>query len=345
MEDKKVGVVILNWNGRKLLEEFLPSVYRYTDPSIADIILADNGSTDESIAYVKSNFPEVTIIAMPSNEGFAEGYNIALKQLDYEYFVLLNSDVEVTLGWLDPMLSYADSLSMVAAIQPKILSYRNKTEFEHAGASGGFIDSYGFPFCRGRLFDTVEQDEGQYDRPVPIFWASGACLFIRSKDFFEAGGLDKHFFAHMEEIDLCWRLQRMGRMVMCLPQSVVYHKGGATLDVKNPRKTYLNFRNNLLMLYKNLPEQNRDQLIWKRKALDGIAGVKFALTFNWANVKAIYRAHKDAKEMIETIYREEADSFPKIDVISQQICYRKSIVFDYYIKRIRTFVELTKNKK
>ncbi len=345
MENKKVGVVILNWNGRALLEEFLPSVYRYTDPSMADIILADNGSSDDSIEYVKANFPEVIILAMPSNEGFAEGYNIALKQLDYEYFVLLNSDVEVTLGWLDPMLSYADSLSMVAAIQPKILSYRNKTKFEHAGASGGFIDSYGFPFCRGRLFDSVEEDEGQYDRPISIFWASGACLFIRSKDFFEAGGLDKHFFAHMEEIDLCWRLQRMGRMVMCLPQSVVYHKGGATLDVNNPRKTYLNFRNNLLMLYKNLPEQDRDRVILKRKMLDGIAAAKFALTFNWANVKAVYKAHKDAKEMIATIYKGETNKFPSEDVISEQICYRKSVVFDYYIKRIRTFAELTKNKK
>ncbi len=344
MESKKVGVVILNWNGRALLEEFLPWVYRYTDPSIADIVLADNGSTDDSIEYVKANYPEIIILPMPSNEGFAEGYNIALKQLDYEYFVLLNSDVEVTLGWLDPMINYADTLSMVAAIQPKILSYRNKKEFEHAGASGGFIDSYGYPFCRGRLFTTVEEDMGQYDQPVPIFWASGACLFIRSKDFFDAGGFDKHFFAHMEEIDLCWRLQRMGRMVMCLPESVVYHKGGATLDVKNPRKTYLNFRNNILMLYKNLPEQDRGRIMFRRMVLDWVAVKKFSVTFDWGNVKAVLRAYKDARTMIRTIYSKENDTLAKTDVISQQICYRKSVVFDYFIKRIRTFAELNRKK-
>ncbi|MEG1904044.1 MAG: glycosyltransferase family 2 protein, partial [Bacteroidales bacterium] len=254
---KKVSVVILNWNGAELLRTYLPSVCRYTCGDLADLVVADNGSDDDSLQVLREEFPQVKVIEMPVNRGFAEGYNIALKHIHTEYVVLLNSDVEVTEGWLEPMIAYADQYPEVAAIQPKIRACRRRTHFEHAGAAGGYLDRFGYPFCRGRIFDTVEEDLGQYDTVADIFWATGACLFTRTKDYHEAGGLDALFFAHMEEIDLCWRFHRRNKRVVCVPQSVVYHLGGATLDTENPRKTYLNFRNNLLMLYKNLPAGKR----------------------------------------------------------------------------------------
>ena len=246
---KKVAVVILNWNGAALLQRFLPSVCAHTPAHLADIVVADNGSTDNSVELLAREFPQVLLLPFPRNYGFAEGYNRALDELDYEYTVLLNSDVEVTAHWLEPLLEFVESHPDVAACQPKIRSLREPEKFEYAGAAGGFIDRYGYPFCRGRLFGTLETDCGQYDDPLDIFWASGAALFVRTAVYREVGGLDPGFFAHMEEIDLCWRIHLAGYRIAVVPQSRVHHQGGASLDAANPQKTYLNFRNNLLMLH------------------------------------------------------------------------------------------------
>src|SRR5690606_32957114 len=239
----KVAVVILNFNGAKLLKQFLPSVIKHT-PSWCEIIVADNASTDNSLQVMKEYFPHIRIIPLSENTGFAGGYNRALKQVDAEYYVLLNSDIEVTPQWVESVIQFMDANKDVAACQPKILAYHQKNEFEHAGASGGFMDYLGYPFCRGRLFNTLEKDSGQYNQPIEIFWATGACMFIRSNEYHAAGALDEYFFAHMEEIDLCWRLKRKGLRLFCIPQSQVFHVGGGTLHKSNPRKTYLNFRNN-----------------------------------------------------------------------------------------------------
>ena len=248
----RTSVVILNWNGKKLLEQFLPSVLEHTLNDECNVVVADNGSTDDSVQFMKISYPEVPLVILDKNYGFADGYNKALQQVDSEYVVLLNSDVETTPNWLTSLVTYMDEHPEVAAVQPKILSYAEKDRFEYAGAAGGFIDRYGYPFCRGRILEVVEKDNGQYDSPIPIFWATGACLLIRKSDYTRHGGLDGSFFAHMEEIDLCWRLNARGRKVMCVPSSSVYHVGGASLGKDNPKKMYLNFRNNLLMLYKNV---------------------------------------------------------------------------------------------
>ena len=252
---QKLSIVILNWNGAEMLRKFLPSVITHSEGEGIEVCVADNASTDNSLEVMRTEFPDVRLILLDRNYGFAEGYNRALAEVDAEYSLLLNSDVEVAEGWLSPMLAYMDAHPEVAACQPKIRSWHRREEFEHAGACGGYMDKYGYPFCRGRMMDTVEVDAGQYDTVVPVFWATGAALLVRTADYREAGGLDARFFAHMEEIDLCWRLRSRGRGIVCIPQSVVFHVGGATLNKNNPRKTYLNFRNNLLMLYKNLPEE------------------------------------------------------------------------------------------
>ncbi|MEG1587325.1 MAG: glycosyltransferase family 2 protein [Bacteroidales bacterium] len=338
---KKVSVVILNWNGAELLRRYLPSVCRNTCSDLADIVVADNGSDDDSLKILREKFPEVKVIAMPVNSGFAEGYNIALKHIQTEYVVLLNSDVEVTPGWLEPMLAYADQNPDVAAIQPKIKACRRRTYFEHAGAAGGYIDSFGFPYCRGRIFDCVEEDRGQYDTIKDVFWATGACLFTRTRDYEAAGGLDPLFFAHMEEIDLCWRFHRLGKRVVCVPEGVVYHLGGATLDTENPRKTYLNFRNNLLMLHKNLPPEKRSKIILQRKLLDGIAALNFLLHGKGKNFTAVLNAHADAKRMIRSYYTPlKNESRP--EVISLLPGNNSSIVFDYYMKGKKRFSDLLK---
>ena len=264
----KVSVVILNWNGCDMLRTFLPSVVRCSKSGQVEVCVADNGSTDASVEMLREEFPCVRIIVLDQNHGFADGYNLALQQVEAEYVVLLNSDVEVTEHWLEPMISYLDAHPEVAACQPKIRSQRQKEYFEYAGAAGGFIDKYGYPFCRGRVMEVVEKDEGQYDTILPVFWATGAALFIRLADYREAGGLDGRFFAHMEEIDLCWRLRSRGRKIVCIPQSTVYHVGGATLKKENPRKTFLNFRNNLVMLYKNLPDEELNKVMRIRACLD-----------------------------------------------------------------------------
>ena len=288
----KIAVVILNWNGCDMLRSFLPSVVRFSEVDGAVVYVADNGSTDASVAMLRREFPSVPFILLEENHGFADGYNLALKQVEAEYVVLLNSDVEVTEHWLVPLAEYMDAYPETAACQPKIRSWRNKGQFEYAGAAGGFIDRYGYPFCRGRIMGVVEEDKGQYDTVIPIFWATGAALFIRLADYREAGGLDGRFFAHMEEIDLCWRLRARGRQLACIPQSVVFHVGGATLKKENPRKTFLNFRNNLVMLYKNLPQEDLASVMRVRAVLDYVAAFSFMLKGQLPNALAVFRARR-----------------------------------------------------
>ena len=270
----KTAVVILNWNGEAMLRQFLPSVIACSCLEGTEIYVADNASTDASCEVVEKEFPSVRLIRLDKNYGFADGYNYALQKIDAEYAVLLNSDVEVTEGWLQPMVGYLDTHPETVACQPKIRAYRHRNLFEYAGASGGFIDRYGYPFCRGRIFENVEEDKGQYDEVIPVFWATGAALMIRLDVYRNVGGLDGRFFAHMEEIDLCWRLRSRGYQLVCIPSSTVYHVGGATLKKENPRKTFLNFRNNLLMLYKNLPEEELKPVMRVRTFLDYCAAVK-----------------------------------------------------------------------
>lgn len=291
----KVAVVILNYNGEEMLGRFLPSVVG-NSPG-ADIIVADNASTDGSVAFVKENFPSVKIVLLDRNYGFAGGYNRALEKVAADYVLLLNSDVETTPGWLEPLVALLDADSSIVACQPKILDFKRKTHFEYAGAAGGFIDRYGYPYCRGRLFDTVEEDKGQYDVPCDIFWATGAALLVRAAAYRAAGGLDECFFAHMEEIDLCWRLRSRGYRIVCEPRSVVYHVGGATLSAGNPQKTYLNFRNNLLMLYKNLPSCELGTVMRARCLLDYVAALKFAVAGEWLHCKAVLKARRDYGRM------------------------------------------------
>lgn len=287
----KVAIVILSWNGSQMLRSFLPSVLKHSEGEAA-VYVADNGSEDDSLQLLADSFPSVRTIKLEKNYGFADGYNRALQQVEAEYVVLLNSDVEVTEHWLTPLVDFMDTHPAVAACQPKILSWHNRKRFEYAGAAGGFIDHYGYPFCRGRIFNTLEEDCGQYDTPMPVFWATGAALFIRLQDFREAGGLDGRFFAHMEEIDLCWRLNARGREVWCIPQSTVYHVGAATLKRENPRKTFLNFRNNLLMLYKNLPDDELKPVMRTRCFLDYLAMLTFFLKGQFPNAKAVRQARK-----------------------------------------------------
>ena len=277
---KQTAVVILNYNGAGMLRRFLPSVIEYSPE--ASIYVADNGSSDESCDVVRNEFPAVKLMVLDHNYGFAEGYNRALAQVDEEYAVLLNSDVEVTRGWLSPMTQFLDSNPEVAACQPKLLSFKQKDFFEYAGAAGGFIDKWGYTFCRGRIFNTVERDSGQYDDTTDVFWATGAALMIRNEVYKNNGGLDGRFFAHMEEIDLCWRLRSRGYRIACVPQSHVYHVGGATLKKENPQKTYLNFRNNLLMIYKNAPDCQLKKIMLFRKVFDNVAALKFLASGDYA---------------------------------------------------------------
>ena len=293
----KVAVVILNWNGEAMLRRFLPSVIEHTISEEVEVVIADNGSTDGSCKLVEEDFPQVKLIRLTENYGFAEGYNRALRLVESEYVVLLNNDVEVTEGWIDRMIEYMDKNQDVGACQPKLLSERNRRKFEYAGAAGGFIDRYGYPFCRGRVFETVEEDNGQYDNVQNVFWASGAAMLIRKSLYEEVGGLDGTFFAHCEEIDLCWRLASRGYKIVCLPFSKVYHVGAATLKKESPRKTYLNFRNNRLMLYKNLQEKELGYIMRVRLLLDVVAAFVFLLQGNGAAFIAVFKALRDFSRM------------------------------------------------
>ena len=328
----KVSVVILNWNGCDMLRTFLPSVIRYSKSEEVEVCVADNGSTDASVEMLREEFPCVRIIVLDQNHGFADGYNLALQQVEAEYVVLLNSDVEVTEHWLEPMISYLDGHPEVAACQPKIRSQRQKEYFEYAGAAGGFIDKYGYPFCRGRIMGVVEKDEGQYDTILPVFWATGAALFIRQKDYRDAGGLDGRFFAHMEEIDLCWRVKLLGYKIYTVPQSHMYHLGGATLSASEPRKTYLNFRNNLLMLYKNLPKNEGRRILIIRRLLDTIALARYIAGGEWQHARAVWLAHNHFRKERKR-YHEQPDT----NILKKTPEGRRNIVIDYFIRRKHTY--------
>lgn len=326
---KKIAVVILNWNGAKLLNDFLPSVVLHSQE--ATIYLADNNSTDGSIIFVQQNYPQIKIIKNEGNFGYAKGYNIALQQVEEPYYCLLNSDVEVTKNWLVPILEIFENQPQTAIIQPKILDWKNKEFFEYAGAAGGFIDQYGYPYCRGRIFDTVEKDLGQYNDTREIFWASGACFFIRKNIFKQLNGFDDSFFAHQEEIDLCWRSFNLGHKTIYSSKSIVYHVGGATLNESNPKKTFLNFRNSLLMLTKNLPKNKLFKIIFIRLLLDGLAGIQFILKGKFNHCWAIVKAHFYYYHLLNSTLKKRTSV--------QQLNYyhSKSIVYSYFIKGGKVF--------
>lgn len=331
----KVAIVILNWNGRKMMEKYLPSVIAHSQG--ATIYVADNASTDDSVEWLHI-YNNVKTILLDQNYGFADGYNRALKQVEAEYYVLLNSDVEVTPHWLDSLIDYMDTHSDVAACQPKLLSYVDKKRFEYAGAAGGFIDRFGYPFCRGRLFDTVEVDNGQYDQITQVLWATGACLLIRSKDYWDVGGLDSRFFAHNEEIDLCWRLRILGRQIVYLPDSHVFHLGGGTLPKGNSRKTFLNFRNNLTMLYKCLPDDELHYVMRWRWFLDYLAAWQtLILNRNLGDFKAIYQARRAFKQW-KNDFKEDRENIQrcrKNRVVKERKRY--SLLWQYYAKGKRRY--------
>ena len=334
----KIAVVILNYNGASMLAKFLPSVIEYSHG--AEIVVADNGSTDDSVALLEREFPAVHLVQLDRNYGFADGYNKALEQVDAEYCLLLNSDVEVTPGWLEPMLSFMEQYPSAVACQPKILAYNDKACFEYAGAAGGFIDYYGYPYCRGRLFDTVEEDKGQYDDVCRVFWATGAAMMVRRDLFCKVGGFDGRFFAHMEEIDLCWRMLARGGEIYVVPQSVVYHVGGATLSKSNPHKTFLNFRNNLLMLYKNLPADELRGVMCVRVLLDYVAAVKFLLTGYWGDFKAVLRARCEYRRLRSGYrsVREQNLAVTVAPVIKERATF--SLLWQYYLKGKKYFSQL-----
>lgn len=328
----KIAIVILNWNGKEMMKRFLPSVISHSKEE-ARIIVADNGSTDGSIEMLISDFPDVEIIQLDRNYGFAEGYNKALKHVDSPYYILLNSDVETSPHWLSPLLHFMDTHDDVAACQPKLLALNARDHFEYAGASGGFLDRYGYPFCRGRLFNTIEKDEGQYDDPCEIHWATGAALMVRSEEYWRVGGLDGRFFAHNEEIDFCWRLRLAGRKIYCVPASHVFHLGGGTLNKSNPRKTYLNFRNNLTMLYKCLPADDLHHVMRVRFWLDWLAALQMLiLGRSWGDFKAVIKGRKDFKR-----WRKDFDEDRKKihnDAFEAPL-WNGSILWLYYAKGVR----------
>lgn len=339
-----ISIVILNYNGAAMLRRFLPSVLAHSGE--AEIIVADNASTDASRDVLRDEFPAVRTILLDQNYGFAEGYNQALRQVEADVFVLLNSDVEVTPGWLTPLIAYLESHPECAALQPKIRQWAEPADsavrhrFEYAGASGGYLDRYGYPYCRGRVFGTLEQDHGQYDTPVPVLWATGAALVIRAADWRESGGLDGRFFAHQEEIDLCWRLRARGRSIVCVPQSVVFHVGGGTLPTGSPRKNYLNFRNNLLLLYKNLPERDLRPVLRLRRWLDLVAALKELLTGHWQNFRAIRRARRDFRKLRPEYEAVRADNLRRTttDLIPERTAF--SLLWQYYVRRRTSYDRL-----
>ena len=330
---KRVAVIILNWNGEKLLREFLPSVVKNTNTDLGRVVVVDNHSTDGSWICLEQEFPDVERVLFEDNFGFAGGYNRAIEMIEAEYVVLLNSDVEVAPGWLEPLVAVLDRDERVAAVQPKILAYRDKKKFEYAGAAGGYIDYLGFPFCRGRVMDTTEQDDGQYDDEVDVFWATGASLCIRRDVYRATGGLDEAFFAHMEEIDLCWRLKNGGYTLKVVPSSVVYHLGGGSLPMNHPKKLFLNYRNNLLMLHKNLCAKQRKKIFFARVLLDTMAGGLFLLKGQWSNTRSVIRAYKAFREM------RKAYPVPERSVSLSGI-YPRSIVLDYFLRGKKKFSDL-----
>lgn len=331
-----VSIVILNYNGRHFLDKFLPTVLKYS--SGCEVVIADNNSSDGSLDLLNGSFPEVQIITFDKNYGFCGGYNRALAQLNSDFFVLLNSDIEVTENWIEPIISLFESDEKIATVQPKLLDYYAKSKFEYAGGAGGFLDKYGYPFCRGRIFDSIEQDHGQYNDTREIFWASGACLFIRGELFKQYGGFDEDFFAHMEEIDLCWRMKTDTYKVLCCAGSTVYHVGGGTLAYSNPRKTYLNFRNSLLVLIKNLPLQKLPLKLLFRWFMDYVAALKFMLSGDFRDALMVIKAHLYIwRNLRRTLNKRKLRISTKDELVG---VYQKSILFSYHIARVRKFIDL-----
>ena len=328
---KELAVIILNWNGVSLLKQFLPTAAEHTIDEDTDLIVADNGSDDGSVAWMQREMPQIRIIRLDRNYGFAEGYNRAIREAGYKYSLLLNSDVEVTPGWTRPLLAFMREHPDVAAVQPKIRSFRHREMFEYAGAAGGYIDRLGYPYCRGRLFDCVERDEGQYDgEPADICWASGAALMVRTDEYFAAGGLDADFFAHMEEIDLCCRIHARGWRICCVPDSTVFHVGGASLDKSDPRKTYLNFRNNLLLLHKNMPRREGRKLLLRRRLMDTLAFMMYAAKFKFSHAAAVLRAHRDFRRM-----RRKYTDLPQHEYMSRLPGAQRNIIVDRYLRGMK----------
>ncbi len=336
----KVAIVILNWNGKKFLQQYLPSVIKYSNLPGATTWVVDNASEDGSVEFLERDFPEVKHVSLDTNHGFAGGYNRGLKQIEAKYYLLLNSDVEVTANWLAPMLELLDDNPKIAACGPKIKAHLQPDYFEYAGAAGGYLDRYGYAFCRGRIFANMEKDTGQYDDEVPVFWATGACLMIRSKLFHQVGGFDDFFFAHMEEIDLCWRLKNLGYQIYYTSRSTIYHYGGGTLPQNNPRKNFLNYRNNLLLILKNLPRGNAFRIIFIRLWLDYLAGIMYLVNGETKNALAVLKAHaaffkvmsryrKKRKELLAT---RTGEKHPEI--------LSKSVVFQFFIRKKKTFREI-----
>jgi len=340
----KTAIVILNWNGLKYLKMFLGTVIKFSSGPETVIYIADNSSTDGSPEWVADNFKDIKLIRFDRNHGFAGGYNLALNQIDARYFVLLNSDIEVTEGWLHPLVSLMETNPDVASCQPKIKSYNRKDYFEHAGAAGGFIDRYGYPFCRGRIINIVEKDTGQYDSAMDIFWSTGACMIVRADAWKKCGGFDSAFFAHMEEIDLCWRFSKAGYRVSYIPESEIYHVGGGTLPYNSPFKVYLNFRNSLFLLYKNLPDKDLFRILFLRRLLDGLAALWFLVNGSLKSVGSVWQAHIDYYKSLEELKEKrkvvkglEKNHFP-LHIMN------KSIVFEFYARGNKTYSSLKTEK-
>lgn len=330
----------MNWNGRKFLEKFLPTLIANTQDPATELIVADNDSTDDSVAFLSEQYKDLRLIRLEKNHGFAGGYNEALRHVEAEYYLLLNSDIEVTPGWLGPLVDHLDRNSEVAACSPILLDQQERDMFEYAGAAGGYIDRFGYTFCRGRIFHTTERYSGEPKQPTEVFWTSGACMLIRSSLFRETGGFDAHFFAHMEEVDLCWRLKNRGHKLTVVPATHVYHVGGGTLPKSNPFKTYLNFRNNLFLLYKNLPGDQLGPTIRKRMLLDGISALQFLLTLKFGDLKAVYRAHGDFRKKKADYTEARKQIAPEIKITEHPEIYNRSIVFDYFIAGRKQFGRL-----
>lgn len=339
----ETAIVILNWNGIGYLRKFLDKVVRYSGGPETEIYVADNGSTDGSATWIKENHKNVKLIRLDSNHGFAGGYNLALNQIAAEYFIILNSDIEVTENWVEPLITFLKTNSDVASCQPKILSYSQRDHFEYAGAAGGYIDRYGYPFCRGRIFNKTEKDSGQYNDQVDIFWSTGACMAVRAAAWEKCGGFDDSFFAHMEEIDLCWRFHLAGFRVSYVPQSVVYHVGGGALPYDSPFKTYLNFRNSLFLLYKNLENNKLKNILFVRRLLDGLAALMFLISGKFRNFRAVWLAHIDFYKNISQL-KVKRKSIIRTDTGKlNDFILNKSIIFEFYAKGRKTFDSLKHN--
>ena len=339
-QHKEVAVLVLNWNGRTLLQQFLPSWLAHT-PDYADLIIVDNGSTDDSVSFLQEHYRDVHLLAFEENLGFAGGYNRAIEELDYQTVILLNSDVELTSGWLDQPMQLLNSSPEIAAVQPTLRAQRSPKDFEYAGAAGGFIDRLGYPFCRGRIFDTIEEDQGQYADSVDLFWASGACLIIRRAVYREVGGLDTLFFAHQEEIDLCWRLNARGWRIVSAPQSIVYHIGGASLSADSPRKVFLNFRNNLLMIYKNLPAPTLHRVLFARMILDLVAMLVYLLRLRPGQAASVlkgWRCFLIKRQRYESTRQENLKK--TVRPISPELMKPYSLLFQYYFKGRKRYSDL-----